>query len=63
MKYTALKDFIFNGAYYSRGEEVKINTKDELIKLSEKGFIRALTQKEIKEFGKAPKKIEKKEEE
>lgn len=63
MKYNALKDFIFNGTYYSRGEEVKINSKEDLIKLSEKGFIRALTIKEINNFGKAPKKIEKKEEE
>lgn len=50
--YKALKSVIFNGTFYEKGDEIKINTKEELVKLSEKGFIRPLSLKEIQDFGK-----------
>lgn len=56
--------FSHKGTWYEKGDEVKVETKEELVKLNEKGFIEPLTFKEIENFGKEePKKIFRKEEE
>ena len=56
--------FSHKGIWYEKGDEVKVETKEELVKLNEKGFIEPLTFKEIENFGKEePKKIFRKEEE
>lgn len=62
--YKAKKDFILNGVFYEKGNEVKVKSLEELIKINEKGFIEPLTIKDYQNFGKEiPKKIIKKEEE
>lgn len=55
----------YKGAWYEAGDEIKVETKEDLVKLNEKGFIEPLTFKDIKNFGKKeePKKIFRKEEE
>ena len=55
----------YKGAWYETGDEIKVETKEDLIKLNEKGFIEPLTFKDIQNFGKKeePKKIFRKEEE
>lgn len=58
MKPTAKKEFSFNGIFYEAGEEVKVNNKEELIRLNEKGFINPLTIKEIQDYFKKPEKVE-----
>ena len=56
--------FSHKGILYEAGDEVKVETKEELVKLNEKGFIEPLTFKDIQNFGKEePKKIFRKEEE
>ena len=57
--------FSHKGIWYETGDEVKVETKEELVKLNEKGFIEPLTIKDIQNFGKEeiPKKIFRKEEE
>lgn len=50
----------YNGTFYDKGDEVEVQTKDDLIKLIENGFIEPLTGKEIQDFFKKP--ITKKEE-
>ena len=50
--YKAKKIFSFNNTIYEIGDEVKVNTKEELIALNERGFIEPLTTKQIQEFGK-----------
>ena len=56
--------FSYKGIWYEAGDEVKVETKEELVKLNEKGFIEPLTFKDIQNFGKEePKKIFIKEEE
>ena len=56
--------FSHKGIWYEAGDEVKVETKEELVKLNEKGFIEPLTFKDIQNFGKEePKKIFIKEEE
>lgn len=60
----ATKNFTLNGIAYEKGDVVEVKTKEDLIKLNEKGFIEPLTLKQIQNFGKVePKKIYKKEEE
>lgn len=60
----AKKLFSFKGTWYEAGDEVKIESKEDLIKLNEKGFIEPLTFKDIQNFGKEePTKIFRKEEE
>lgn len=60
----ATKDFTLNGIAYEKGDQVEVKTKEDLIKLNEKGFIEPLTLKQIQNFGKAEsKKFYKKEEE
>ena len=57
--------FSHKGTWYEKGDEIKVETKEELVKLNEKGFIEPLTFKEIENFGKEEisKKIFRKEEE
>ena len=56
--------FSYKGIWYEAGDEVKVETKEDLVKLNEKGFIEPLTFKDIQNFGKEePKKIFRKEEE
>ena len=55
----------YKGIWYEAGDEIKVETKEDLVKLNEKGFIEPLTIKDIQNFGKEeiPKKIFRKEEE
>ena len=54
----------YKGTWYVAGDEIKVETKEDLVKLNEKGFIEPLTFKDIQNFGKEePKKIFRKEEE
>ena len=54
----------YKGTWYEAGDEIKVETKEDLVKLNEKGFIEPLTFKDIQSFGKEePKKIFIKEEE
>ena len=65
IKIIAKKDFTRNGEPIFAGDEVKVNTVEELVKLNEKGFIEPLTLKDIVQFKKElenPKKIKKEEE-
>lgn len=50
MKAIAKIDCQINGIYYVKGEEIKVDNKQQLIKLNEKGFIQPLTPKEIQDF-------------
>lgn len=65
IKIIAKNDFTRKGEHIFAGDEVKVNSVEELVKLNEKGFIEPLTLKEIIEFKKElenPKKIKKEEE-
>ena len=54
----------YKGTWYEAGDEIKVETKEDLVKLNEKGFIEPLTFKDIQNFGKEePKKFFRKEEE
>lgn len=55
----------YKGTWYEAGDEIKVETKEDLVRLNEKGFIEPLTFKDIQNFGKKeePKKIFRKEEE
>ena len=55
----------YKGTWYEAGDEINVETKEDLVKLNEKGFIEPLTFKDIQNFGKKeePKKIFRKEEE
>lgn len=55
----------YKGTWYEAGDEIKVETKEDLVNLNEKGFIEPLTIKDIQNFGKKeePKKIFRKEEE
>lgn len=50
MRIIAKKEFTLNGKYYVKGDEVKVNSKDELVKLNEKGFIEPLNRKEVETY-------------
>ncbi len=52
----ASKNFTFKEKFYKEGSEVKITSKEDIIKLNEKGFIEPLTYKEIQDIGKQKKK-------
>lgn len=57
-------DFFYKDIFYATGDEVKVKTKEDLVRLNEKGFIEPLAFKDIQNFGKEePKKNFKKEEE
>lgn len=52
MKLIAKKNFSINGTFYNKGDEVKVDTKNQLVKLNELGFIEPLSAKDIQNFGK-----------
>jgi len=62
MKYKAIKDCVINGVAYAEGDEMEIASVEQLVKLSEKGFIKKLTLKEIQSFEKEKNKIKEEEE-
>ena len=65
IKIIAKKDFTRKGEPIFAGDELKVNTVEELVKLNEKGFIEPLTLKDIVQFKKElenPEKIKKEEE-
>ena len=53
----------YKGTWYEAGDEIKVETKEDLVNLNEKGFIEPLEFKDIQNFGKKeePKKIFRKE--
>ena len=56
--------FSYKGIWYDAGEEIEVDSLEEIIKLNEQGFIEPLTFKDIQNFGKEePRKNLKKEEE
>ena len=52
IKIIAKKDFTRNGEPVFVGDDVKVNSVEELVKLNEKGFIEPLTFKDIVQFKK-----------
>ena len=65
IKIIAKKDFTRKGEPIFAGDDVKVNSVEELVKLNEKGFIEPLTLKDIVQFKKElenPEKIKKEEE-
>ena len=40
----------YNKIFYDKGDEVEVQTKDDLIKLIENGFIEPLTPKQIQNY-------------
>jgi hypothetical protein len=50
MKPKVKKSFQLNGVFYDQGEEINVDSKEQLIKLNELGFIEPLTQKEIQDY-------------
>ena len=56
--FTATKNFTLNGIAYEVGDEVKVETKEQLIKLNELGFIKPLTLKQIQSFSNEKKEAE-----
>lgn len=55
MRIIAKQNININGTFYNKGDEVKVNNKEQLVKLNEIGFIEPLTMKEIQNFGKEEK--------
>ena len=53
MKPVAYKDCQINGIFYEKGEPVKVNNKEALLKLIELGLIEPLTAKEIQDYFKS----------
>jgi hypothetical protein len=43
-------DFTLHNKLYKKGKEVKVNSKEELIRLNERGFIEPFSYEEIKEY-------------
>ena len=65
IKIIAKKDFTRKGEPIFAGDEIKVNSVEELVKLNEKGFIEPLSFKEIVQFKKElenPEKIKEEEE-
>lgn len=68
MKLTIQRDFILNGEYYFKNDEIepnKIGTIKDISRLNENGFIKPLSLKELIKLEsemKQPKKIDKEEE-
>ena len=52
----AKMDFYYKDNLYVKGDEIKVETKEELVRLNEKGFIEPISYKEIQDFGKESKK-------
>ena len=59
MKPIAKIDCQINGIFYSKGDEIKVENKEQLIKLNEKGFIEPLTPKQIQDYFKNSNEIKK----
>ena len=49
-KIIAAMDFTLHGKKYIKGKEVKINSKEDLIRLNERGFIEPFFIGEIQEY-------------
>ena len=68
MKLIIQRDFVLNGEYYFKNDEIepnKIGTIQDISRLNENGFIKPLSLKELIKLGsemKQPKKINKEEE-
>ena len=60
MKIIAAKDFTLKGILYKKGNEVKITSKEEIIKLNERGFIEPLFFNDIQNYKKENKKVSEK---
>lgn len=54
----ATMDFTLNGKKITKGKEVKVNSKEELIKLNERGFIEPFSIQEIETYFNKSKKKE-----
>lgn len=54
MKPIAKKDCKINNTYYNKGDEIKVDNIEQLIKLNEIGFIEPLTQNQIQDYFKKP---------
>ena len=52
MRIIAKENININGTFYNKGDEVKVDNKEQLLKLNEIGFIEPLTMKEIQSFNK-----------
>lgn len=63
IKIIAKKDFTRKGEPIFSGDELKVNSVEELVKLNEKGFIEPLTLKDIVQFKKELENFKIKEEE
>ena len=50
MKAIARIDCKVNDLYYSKGEEIKVNSTEQLVKLNELGFIEPMTMKQIQDY-------------
>lgn len=50
MKIIAAKDFTLKDKKYKKGNEVKITSKEELIRLNERGFIKPLFFNDIQNY-------------
>ncbi len=57
-KIIATMDFTLRGKKFTKGKEVKVNSKEELVKLNERGFIEPFSFAEIQEFRKEKNKKE-----
>lgn len=58
----AITNFSYHGKWYEKGDNIPIETVEELIRLNEKGFIEPQTMKDIQDFGKEQPKVNDKEE-
>lgn len=54
MKIIAKLDINVNGIFYEKGDEIEVNSKEQLISLNEKGYIEPLTPKQIQNWSKEP---------
>lgn len=54
MKPIAKMNIQVNGIFYEKGDEVNVESKEQLIKLNENGYIEPLTAKEIQNWNKEP---------
>lgn len=54
MKPIAKMNIQVSGIFYEKGDEVNVESKEQLIKLNENGYIEPLTAKEIQNWNKEP---------
>jgi len=52
MKPIAKIDCRINDKFYAKGDEIEVQTKEQIIKLNELGYIEPLSMKDIQNFGK-----------